>query len=376
METLYKLKYLAVIVLISISTALVCDVTHAEYFASLNMHEINKSIENLEWKKAESLLLQRLWSKSTNSLETIERFVQVCIYLHKAPLGMEWLEKTIVNTSMTDDQKIRYTKMLKNLQKIYLPDSEYKLTSLITSNNIDLDNPKDIVIADNGDLIVMDRYRLITLREQSPCNYQPVPPTSPLPEDIQSLKLVNGKPVIITRNGYFLDHRVKHFSNTHELTRIIDASFSNKGFWLIIDRRYSTLLRFDVDGKMLESFPVPALAGDEKIIRNNFGGCWILNPTSRRIITAGSKIEIQIPFKGPGYILNEPVDMTTDWFGHLYVLDKDNSVTIFSPSGIRLRRLILDQNKKFLKEASAIAVRDDGQIFIADRKKHAINCYY
>jgi len=374
MQNFRNLKY--VIIMILLFHLLITGQIKAEYSEAADLSKINNCIENLEWEKAESLLLQNLWNQSFNSLETIEKFVQVCIYLHKAPLGMEWLEKAILNIPMTDDQKKHNLNMLHNLQKIYLPQSKYTLEFSITANNIDLDNPEDLVITENGDLVVMDRYRLITFSEQSPANYLPVPPTSPLPEDVQTLKSIEGKPVIITQNGYYQDHRVNFFSSSVELNRIIDATLSNKGFWLIIDRRHSNMLRFDVAGNFLEAYPVPTLSGNEKIIRNNFGGCWILNPLSRQIITAGSNFEIRIPFKGPGYNIVNPIDIATDWFGHLYVLDKDNAVTIFSPSGIRLRRLLLDPENKFLKEIRAIAIKDDGRIFIADRKKHAIYCYH
>jgi hypothetical protein len=120
---------------------------------------------------------------------------------------------------------------------------------------------------------------------------------------------------------------------------------------------------------------VPTVNGDEQLIQNHFGGCWMLHPASRQIISVGSAFEVNIPFKGPGYELQEPLDMATDLLGHLFVLCEDHVVTIFSPAGVRLQRVELDPDETVLEKASAITIQQDGKMYIADRKNHAIICY-
>ncbi|MBN1296315.1 hypothetical protein JXA80_06015 [bacterium] len=330
-----------------------------------------------DWTRAESVLLRNIWdcqtcSDSTTVLETLGR---ICIYLHKAPMAMEWLEQLREFTQSSPDQRARIDARLHLLHRIYLPDTAYNHDPRFHLTGIDLESPVDIQITADNRLIVMDRYRLIQLVENPDGVHRPVPPTSALPDDSRSLQLVDGEPVVVTQYGFWKQNRLNHFGNQDELTRIIDAVFTAHSTWLVLDRRHAQMLQFTADGTRIDTLQIPPLNGNERLLAGHIGGNWLMKPESRQILFMGSGLPVTIPFQGPGYALDDPIDLATDWFGHLYVLCSDHTVTIFSPQGVRLRHIHLDPGRGIIREAHAIAVGSDGRIFIADRKKHAIVCF-
>ncbi len=238
-----------------------------------------------------------------------------------------------------------------------------------------MESPRDLIMVENGQMMVMDRYRLITLAPDGSGRFNAIPPTTPLPDHTRTLKIVKDRPIIITDYGFWDNHKMFGFQGSGEIERIIDAIYTIHDEWFVLDRRNAHMLRFDTQGQFLGQVIAATPNGDEKLLSHPFGGCWILAPASRQISTAGMTPEIKIPFNGPGYNLANPVAIATDWFGHLYVLNSNSTVSIFSPSGSCLHTLKLDPKKDILKSPAAILVAEDGRIYIADKKKHDVFCY-
>lgn len=373
MKRLPTLKYLMWVTLISLMVSTSQSTDH-----SVSPESIQTAVDNQDWETAESLCLQSLWNQrsGTTAFETALTLSRTLVIKHKAPQAMEWLE-TIEGLSNGDSESEKQrASMLQNLQRIYLS-SGYRLNPAFRISGTELDGPIDLASTHFGELVVLDRYRQITLLEEHPNLFHPIPPTVPLPEKSQSIKISDSDPVIVTRYGYWTESRLNYFGSPDQLTRIIDATYTVDGQWLVLDRRNSMMLHVSDTGKILRQSQIPPLSGDEKIITNVLGGCWILHPSSRQILTAGAAIDVKIAFKGPGYTLDDPVDIASDSLGHLFVLCEDMTVTIFSPAGIRLRTVNLDpDNHHLYRDPRAITVSNDGRLFIADRKKHEIYCYH
>lgn len=334
-------------------------------------------VQDQNWSAAEAYLLNQLWQcrSGNRAVEAAERLARICVFVHKGPMAMEWLEFAAAGTEISPAEKSRIHNNLEILHKIYLPSEYYSRDPRFRITSIDLESPKDIEMTDDDHLIIMDRYRIINTAETDTDVFQPIHPTSTLPDDAQTLKLVENDPVIITSYGYWKNLRINGFLGRGELNRIIDAVFTVDDTWLVLDRRHADMLRFDADGNFEDALPIAPVHGDEKLVQHVFGGCWMIHFADRHIVSVGSGITTRIPFKGPGYRLVDPVDMATDWFGHLYVLCEDGSVTIFSPSGVRLRNVTLDSDSHHLRAPCAIAVGLTGSLYIADRKNHAIYRY-
>jgi len=357
--------------LILFSNSICADTVHGRDDAPLV-----SMLENQQWQDAESYLLAELLRcrSGEQAVQAAENLARVSIFLHKAPMAMEWLEWAADHPVLTPQEREQTLRRIRNLHRIYLPSETYIRDTAFHLTSTDLESPSDIEVTSDHRLVIMDRYRLIIMAESNG-TFRPQPPTSTLPEDVQSLKIVDDEPVIITAYGYWRNNRINGFQGRGDLNRIIDAVFTVNGYWLVLDRRHADMLRFDRNGQFVQPVPVETVNGDEALLAHVFGGAWMIDPTTHQILSTGTRSSTQIPFKGPGYDLSEPLDMTSDWFGHLYVLCDDDSVTVFSPLGVRLRRIDLTGPDTDLRNPRAIAVSDDGTLYVADRKKHAIYRY-
>lgn len=106
--------------------------------------------------------------------------------------------------------------------------------------------------------------------------------------------------------------------------------------------------------------------------------------------TAG-KITDRLPLKGAGYLFENPVDLTYDAFGHLYILDRE-AIGVFSPypatKGVpapaanapkyRLVTMfqdIVEKSPSSFRRGSAFAVDQSGALYLADDRVQKIRVY-
>lgn len=338
---------------------------------------IDELIKSGQWTKAEASLLKFFWNNPFGSEGVLaaEKLSRVSVLTHKASRAMEWLETAIQNPEVSEKHREYLRNKLTTLQRLYIPGQEYRLDTEFRLSGTDLESPRDILVTPDGDLAVMDRYRLLIFSQTDTGFYKLTPPSLLLPDGWRSLKLLQNNPVVIVDYGFWLDNTIFTFSDSVELSRIIDAVFTNDDTWIVLDRRNTNIFVFDSDGSFSNTIPAPLPNGDEKLLKHAYGGCWILSPSSRQIITFETNPVVKIPFNGPGYNLYEPVNIATDWFGHLYVLNRNKTVTIFSPRGVWLKTVNLDPKGDFLRVPTGISIGLNGSIFIADRRHHEIFCY-
>ena len=113
------------------------------------------------------------------------------------------------------------------------------------------------------------------------------------------------------------------------LDRIVAAVQLSNGDWLVMDGGERVIHRFSRTGTYIGAFTsgrftrlainlfdeVAALDRDQKVVA---------------LFDAAGKPIGKLPFKGAGYVLENPEDLAFDAFGHLYVLDR-TALAVFSP---------------------------------------------
>jgi hypothetical protein len=96
------------------------------------------------------------------------------------------------------------------------------------------------------------------------------------------------------------------------------------------------------------------------------------------ILDQSGKAAASIGVRGSDYEFKNPVDVTYDGFGHLYVLDRA-SVFVFStnPPMPRLIRTFSepDTSAGVFRRAGAFALDRAGRLFIADERVDKIRVY-
>jgi TolA-binding protein len=106
---------------------------------------------------------------------------------------------------------------------------------------------------------------------------------------------------------------------------------------------------------------------------------------------AAGKVTDRLPLKGAGYLFENPVDLTYDAFGHLYVLDRE-AVGVFSPypatkgapapaAGAPRFRLVtlyqdlVEKSPSSFRRATGFAVDQAGALYLADDRAQKIRVY-
>ncbi len=342
-----------------------------------SLTDIEELIRLEQWTTAEASLLKYIWFDpyGKEGIRAAELLSRLCVMVHKAPQAMEWLEIAIANQKISVEQQNILKGRLELLQRLYIPGQDYRLDTEFQLTGSELESPQEIIVTPDDDLVVLDRYKLLIFSETKTGSYKLKPPTFPLPDRIRSLKLRGSSPLVVLENGYWLDNRIYNFQGPLELTRIIDAVITSNNKWMVLDRRNTNMVCFDIEGNFLDTIPAFPPNGNERLIKHSSNGCWVLTPSLRQVATIGTTPVVKIPFKGSNYNLTNPIGMATDWFGHLYVLNQNKTVAIFSPRGVCLKTVALDPKGDILRSPTDISIGPDGRIFIADRRRHEIFCY-
>ena len=95
------------------------------------------------------------------------------------------------------------------------------------------------------------------------------------------------------------------------------------------------------------------------------------------IVDRDGKALSKIAFKGAGYELTDPHDLTFDALGHLYVLDRSRSaVFVFGAKHTLLTALVVpDKSAGALSRSQAIAVDPAGRLYVFDNRSRRIQVY-
>lgn len=116
---------------------------------------------------------------------------------------------------------------------------------------------------------------------------------------------------------------------TEALNKISTAAQLSNGDWVVGDENEKSLQRYSRVGKYLNIFSTSRLS---RVATDGLDDIAGLDRDQKAItlLDASGKPTGHIPYKGAGYEIQNPEDLTFDAFGHLYVLDH-SAVFVFSP---------------------------------------------
>jgi hypothetical protein len=166
--------------------------------------------------------------------------------------------------------------------------------------------------------------------------------------------------------------------NPRTLEQIPAAAGVSLGDLLISDRsRNGTIERFSADGTYVKPFATGIKAN--RLATDRLDNVAALDADQKKVVIFdrdGKQIG-QILVKGTGYVLQEPVDMAFDLFGHLYVLDREaGSVIIFSPQWRHITTfMIAERSPGAFQRARAFGIDWAGRLYIYNDRAQRVHIY-
>ena len=161
-----------------------------------------------------------------------------------------------------------------------------------------------------------------------------------------------------------------------QVEEIHAAVAMSNGDRLIADRKGKSVIRVSAAGKYLGNFHT---VNTDRLALNRLNDVAIIDRDTKGIAVADrdGRLLTRISAKGPGYELINPIDLTFDPLGHLYVLDRGKaSVFVFS-SKYRLIATIAIPEKAAgaFQRAQAFALDAAGRLYIFDDRAQRTQVY-
>ena len=158
-----------------------------------------------------------------------------------------------------------------------------------------------------------------------------------------------------------------------ELREIDAARATTTGDWLVMDSDERQIHRFSSRGEYVGVFAegrVKRLA-----VGPNDRVAVIDRDNDIRLVGEG-RLREEIPREGPGYEIDDPVDLAYDVFGHLYVAD-ERQIFIFGPDQQLRRRFPTTSNREpgMPRKITAFALEPSGALLIADDDEEQVLRY-
>jgi TolA-binding protein len=116
---------------------------------------------------------------------------------------------------------------------------------------------------------------------------------------------------------------------TEALSKVMAVGQLSSGEWIVMDEGEKTMYRYSRTGTFVNAFGTARLAKFAINAVDEVAG-FDRDQKAITLVDAAGKVVGRIPYKGAGYELQNPEDITFDAFGHLYVLDRA-AVVVFSP---------------------------------------------
>jgi len=192
--------------------------------------------------------------------------------------------------------------------------------------------------------------------------------------------------VIIAKNEMLIADRAESQSISTPLaepgkTRLVEEIPSvvamSGGQRIIMDRKAKNLIRVGVDGRYSGTF-LSNINGDRLAI-NTLDDVAVIDRDTKAITIADrdGKLLTKIAAKGAAYQFDEPVDLTFDQIGHLYVLDRGNaSVYVFSPKYKLITTFtIQEKSPGAFTRARALTLDAAGRMYVFDERAKRIQVY-
>jgi outer membrane protein assembly factor BamD (BamD/ComL family) len=161
-----------------------------------------------------------------------------------------------------------------------------------------------------------------------------------------------------------------------ELDQIPAVLINYKGDRIVADAKGHSVLRMGPDGKYVGPFAnLDAL----RMIVNGLGDIALLEKGTKTVLFSDreSKVIGKLVGKGPGYELDDPVDIAFDVLDQLYVLDRGKgAVLVFGPKNKFITSLsIPEKNPGAFPKAVAMSIDPAGRLFIFDERAKRIQVY-
>jgi sugar lactone lactonase YvrE len=192
--------------------------------------------------------------------------------------------------------------------------------------------------------------------------------------------------VIIARNEVLIADRAesqmistpeKEPGKTRPVEEIPSVVAMSTGQRLIMDRKAKNVIRVGVDGRYAGNFL--ANVNGEKLALNRLDDVAVIERDSKGVTIADrdGKVLTKIAPKGANYQFDEPIDLTFDQLGHLYVLDRGKgTVYVFNPKYKLISTFTIAQNSPgSFSRPKAMAVDAAGRLYIFDERVKRIQVY-
>ncbi|HEX6163091.1 MAG TPA: tetratricopeptide repeat protein [Vicinamibacterales bacterium] len=151
----------------------------------------------------------------------------------------------------------------------------------------------------------------------------------------------------------------------------------SNGQRLVVNKKDKTVVRYDAGGRYLGPF-MPAI-NTERMAINSLDDVAIIDKDAKAIsiLDRDGKPLSKIMTKGANYQLDEPVDVSFDRLGYLYVLDRGkSSVLVFGPRNRLITNFTIAENTPgAFTRARALGLDAAGRLYIFDEKSKRIQVY-
>jgi TolA-binding protein len=162
----------------------------------------------------------------------------------------------------------------------------------------------------------------------------------------------------------------------HQAEEIPSAVALANGDRLIADRKGKTVIRFSSAGNFISNF---ASVNAERLAMDRLEDIAMIDRDSKSVVIVDrdGKALGKIPQKGTGYEFDNPVDLTFDPLGHLYVLDRSRaSIYVFGPKNRLIATVTVPEKEPgAFTKAEAFALDGAGRIYVFDDRSQRIQVY-
>jgi TolA-binding protein len=150
----------------------------------------------------------------------------------------------------------------------------------------------------------------------------------------------------------------------------------SNGMRLVADRKGKQVLRFAPNGTFVNKF---AGVDAERLALNHLDDVAMIDRETKSVVIVDrdGKALARIAQKGAGYEFDNPVDLTYDAFGQIYVLDRGRaSVFVFGPRNRLLTTITMpEKSPGAFPRASAFGLDRAGRLYIYDDRAQGIQVY-
>jgi TolA-binding protein len=190
----------------------------------------------------------------------------------------------------------------------------------------------------------------------------------------------DGRPIVAGKGSVRLDpdppillSTPKPDKTPRPLDEIRAAVVQTTGDLLVADADSKSVQRFGSSGRYIGPF---VGTDASRLAINALDQTLILERDTKSVVLVdrGGKTLRKLINKGPGYEIKNPVDVSFDSFGHIYVLDRDSaSVFVFKSNGnLVVSFSVPEKSPGTFRRARALALDSAGRLYIYDERTETV----